>query len=1134
MFRLLTTLGNRSRSAERHAWLQVSAAVAALLAVSFDAPRLRAQVLYGSIVGTVTDQAGASVPNAKVRITSRGTTQSRETETDAAGTYAFPSLTGDTYEVVITKQGFQTVTIRGTSVAADNTVRVDAVLKVGAVEQAVEVSAQGTTLQTETAEVRSAIPTASLENVPTPIGRNYQNLLITVPGVMPPANQHSVAANPSRGLTFNVNGTTRNSNNVRIDGALANNIWLPHVTAYVPGLDAIESVSMVTASADASEGMAGGSAINVQIKSGTNQIHGSMFEYHADSAMKAKPFFLPAGQGIPKYIDNQFGGSIGGPILKNKLFYFGSWEDSLNRQTGASFVTVPTGAMHTGDLSGSTTAIYDPLSGNPDGTGRTPFGGNLIPSNRVDPIAAKVIAAYPLPTFPSLLSNNYYATGAYAYSRSKLDGKGTWVATPKLNINGRMGWLKYTMSDPPVFGQNGGGPVASAGGRAGTAHGDVYSMTYSGSYIVRPNLVVDSYFGYTKSVSDHDPVGLDQQIGLKVLGLPGTNVTPFAGGWPDFQVSSYSDVGTPGSSSTLRYRDSQFEYTANASWVKSKHTVRFGVDVSKYSLNHYEATSAMGVFVFNGGQTTLKGGASANQYNSVAQLLLGLTSSVTSELLPFDNNQMTSRQKSFSFYGQDMWQVSRKLTASLGVRWDYFPMGTRASRGMERYDFNTNQMLICGMGGVPTDCGYNIEQKNFSPRIGLAYRPTDSTVVRAGFGINYDPYPLAFVRDMLTNYPEDLLLTVNPTVATYGPATRLKDGIPAIQVPDLSSGRVSVPVQYATRSLPDQVVRGYIESWNFSFQKQIAGGWMAQAAYVGSRQLKINERLDLNAGQVLGAGTAGQPYFVQFGRTTATELLTPVGHNKYDSLQMSLQRRMSRGVSVNFNYTFSKALGICCDDLSDGYPSIQIPEYMRLNRAVMPYDRTHTFGAAFLAYAPFGRGKKWLSSGIGSRLAGGWRFNGLIAAYSGTPFTVTSSTPLNAPNNSQRASLAKSSIQILGGTGPNQSYFDPFAFTPSATGTIGTAALDAVRGPGTFNFDGGLFREFRFTERWKAEFRAEALNLTNTPHFANPGANVSNMVLDANGAIKSLGGYTVITSTTGTGREGIDERLFRLGLRITF
>ncbi|HJZ95728.1 MAG TPA: carboxypeptidase regulatory-like domain-containing protein [Candidatus Solibacter sp.] len=604
----------------------------ALFVALLTQPALDAQVLYGSIVGTVTDQAGASVPAAKVRITSRGTGQTRETETDAAGTYTFPSLPGDTYDVAVSKQGFQTVTIRGSVVAADSTVRIDAALKIGAVDTSVEVSAEAMTLQTETGEVRSAITTTTLENLPTPVGRNYQNLLITVPGVMPPANQHSVAANPSRGLTFNVNGTTRNSNNVRIDGALANNIWLPHVTAYVPSLDAIEAVSVVTASADASEGMSGGSAINVQIKSGTNQMHGSLFEYHADSAMKAKPFFLPIGQGIPKYIDNQFGGSFGGPAIKNKLFYFGSWEDSLNRQTGATFVTVPTDAMHSGNFSASPNPIYDPLSGNADGTGRTAFAGGLIPSNRIDPIAAKVMAAYPLPTFPSLLANNYYATGAYAYSRSKLDTKGTWLVTPKFNINGRMGWLKYTMSDPPVFGSNGGGPVASAGGRAGTAHGNVYSMTYSGSYIAKPNFVVDSYFGYTKSSSDHDPVGLDQQIGRTVLGLPGTNLTAFAGGWPDFQVSSYSDVGTPGGSSTLRYRDTQFEYTANASWVKSAHTVRFGVDISQYSLNHYEATSAMGVFVFNGGQTTLRGGPGSNQFNSAAQLLLGLTSSVTSEL----------------------------------------------------------------------------------------------------------------------------------------------------------------------------------------------------------------------------------------------------------------------------------------------------------------------------------------------------------------------------------------------------------------------------------------------------------------------------------------------------------------------
>lgn len=1084
------------------------------LALFFLLHKADAQVLYGSVVGAVVDEAGSAVPGAKVRLTSTGTAQVRETETDESGNYSFPSLVGDTYDLAVSKSGFQTFSVRSVLVAADSRIRLDATLKVGQVEQSIEVTAAAAALQTDSGEVRSEITTKTFENLPIPIGRNYQNLLITVPGVSPPTNQHSVAANPSRGLTFNVNGSTRNSNNVRIDGALANNIWLPHVTAYVPSLDSVKEVSVVTASADASQGMAGGSAVNVQIKSGTNDIHGSLFEFHANNRMKAKPFFLPAGQDKPKYIDNQFGGSIGGPVIKNSLFYFGSYEHSFNRQLGATFVTVPTEAIRSGNMSGSANPVYDPSTGNSDGTGRTAFPNNIVPANRIDPTAAKIAASYPLPNIPNLLANNYYATGAYVYDRPKLDVKGTWVANPKLNIAGRLGWLHYNMINPPVYGDSGGGPVSTAGGRAGTASGNVYSSTYSASYVFRPTFIVDSYFGYTQSNSNHDPIRQSEKIG-QALGLPGTNVTDLAGGWPAFTVANYGDLGTPGGSSALRYADTQYEYTANGSWIKSAHTIRFGVDLSKYSLNHYEATSAMGVFNFNGNVTTLRNGPSANQYNSFAQLLLGLTSNVTSELLPFDDNRITSRQKSYSFYAQDTWQATRRLTLSLGIRWDYFPMGVRASRGMERYDFNTNEMLICGAGNVPTDCGYKIEQKNFSPRFGLAWRKSDSLVIRAGYGLNYDPYPLAFVRNMLTNYPNDLLLTVNGPIGQV-PATQLKDGIPSIVVPDISSGRILVPPAYAVRSLPDYVERGYIQTWNFSVQKQFWGDLVAQAAYVASRQVKISQRFDLNAGQVLGAGSAGQPYFTKFGRTTATELLTPIGHNKYDSLQASLQRRLSKGFAMNLVYTFSKTVGICCDDLSDGTPQIQIPSYFNLNRSLMPFDRTHNFVASFILDSPFGKRNVF---------ARGWQFNGLIAAYSGTPFSVTANSNLNAPGNNQRADLIKPDAAILGGVGPGQSYFDSTAFAVPTAIRFGTAGFNILRGPGTFNFDAGVFRNFAITERWTIQFRGEALNVTNTPHFANPGSNASNTI---------AAGYTVITATTGTGREGIDERMFRLGLRVTF
>ena len=815
---------------------RATAALAIVLALLGTLNPAQAQVLYGSIVGSVTDAAHGTVPAAKVRATSPRTGQTRETQTDTAGNFTLATLPADVYDVSVTAQGFQVFKVNGVVVTADSRTRVDATLKIGAVEQTVEVSAQAASLQTDSAEVRGEITQSSLENVPIPVGRNYQNLLIMVPGVSPPTNQHSVSANPSRGLTFNVNGSTRNSNNVRIDGALANNVWLPHVTAYVPALDAIEQVSVVTASADAQQAMAGGSAINVQIKSGTNQLHGSAYEFHADNAIKAKPFFLPANQGKPKYIDNQFGGSIGGPIRRNKLFYFGSWESTYDRQLGASFATVPTAAIRAGNMSGSPNPIYDPTTGNADGSGRTAFPGNIIPATRQDSIALKIADAYPQPNIADALSSNLYATGPYAVTRSKFDTKVNWLATSKLNISGRLGLLHFTMVDPPVLGEGGGGPVSSAGGRAGTASGNVYSMTYSANYLVKPNFIIDGYLGYTRNDTVHNPVRQDEQIG-KALGLPGTNLTPEAGGWPDFQISSYQEVGTPGGSSALRYNDRSWEYTANASWNHSAHNIRFGVDVSKYDINHYEATSAMGVFVFSGGVTTLRGGPSPNQYNSYAQFLLGQTSSVASEVHPFDDHRMTSRQKSFSFYGQDQWQVTPHFTASLGVRWDYFPMGTRKSRGMERYNFDTNQMLICGVASVPTDCGYHIEQKNFSPRVGLAWRPSETTVVRSGFGINYDPYPLAFVRDMLTNYPNDLLLTINQT-ATQVAATQLKDGIPAIVVPDVSSGMVTVPAAYAVRSLPQNSKRGYIMSWNLSLQKQFARSHHRQR---GVRRLAANQ-----------------------------------------------------------------------------------------------------------------------------------------------------------------------------------------------------------------------------------------------------------------------------------------------------
>jgi outer membrane receptor protein involved in Fe transport len=1099
-----------------------------------------AQVLYGSIVGRVTDASDAVVPGATVRVTERQTNQVRTAPTNEAGAFSFSTLPPGRYDVVVTKDGFQSFTQSNVAVAVDQVVRVDVALRVGLVSESVQVRSEATPLQTERAEVRAEVVAAQLQSLPIPLGRNYQNLFITVPGITPPENNHSVAANPSRGLGFHSNGTTRNSNSIRIEGALTNNLWLPHVAAYIPALEAIENVSVVTGSFDADQGLSGGMSANVQMKSGTNNVHGSLFEYHFNSAMKAKPFFLPVGQRKPKAINNQLGGTLGGPIVPDKLFYFGSYEGEFDRQTGGRLLTVPTAAIRAGDMSASPNLIYDPNTGAVNGTGRTPFPGNIVPSARIDPIVTKLIGPLPAPTFPSQLTDNFYANGPYNVSRHKIDAKMNYNPTNKLALSGRLGWLDFDFSNPPAFGDLGGDGVNSAAGKMGIGYGDTYTVTGSASYVIAPNLIVDTYTGITLIYSYSDPPRVNEKLGLDFLGIPGTNgPSREYGGWPQFSVTNYSPIGNPGSGGAAGpYVDEnwQVQYTANASWTKGTHGLRFGGDIVRQAMNRFETGASAGAFTFGGGPTQLSGGPASNQFNTFSTFLLGLPTSVSKTFIPFDDNRTSTRNWQYSLYFKDQWQASRRLTASLGLRWDRFPMGTRKSRGLERYDFDNNRMLICGAGSTPKDCGYEIGWKNFSPRVGFAYRATDTFVIRAGYGLNYDPYPLAFVRDLIGNYPSGLNLTV-PAPNAFQFASRLSAGIPAVPVPDISSGSIPIPSNLSARALEQKPRRGYIQSWNFTLQKQLPLDMTGQVGYVGSRQIRINQILNLNAGQILGAAQLGQPFFVRFGRTANTELLTNPGTNKYDALQATLLRRFSQGVQVQAAYTWSKVIGICCDALADNPPQIQALQYFNLNRAVLSFDRTQVFSGSFVVEAPFGRGKRYLNSGgVGSAIAGGWQINGLLSLYSGSPFTVSAAaTSLNIVTGSnQRADQIKPTVAKLGFTGPGESFFDPLAFAPVTAVRFGTAGFNSLRGPGVANFDFSVFRQFRFSERWSMQFRAEVFNLTNTPHFSNPGANVNNLQLNADGSIRSLGGFSSVTGIRNTGREGLDERVFRFGLRVAF
>jgi hypothetical protein len=1094
---------------------------------------LYGQILYGSLVGNVKDASDAAVAGATVTITNTQTNQTRQTVTNDLGSYNLPTLEPGTYSLRVTKEGFSTHTQSDVLVSINTVTRVDVGLKVGAVTETVTVSGQIATLQTDRSEVRAEITSTTFQNLPVAVGRNYQQLFRMLPGFRPPTNAHSVPTNPSRALTFNVNGVSYSINNTRIDGAASNAPWLPHVSSFVPTLEAIDTVNVVTNSFDAEQGLAGGAAINVQIRSGTNDLHASVFEFHTDNALKAKPFFLPVGQRKPKLVNNEFGGTLGGPIKKDKLFYFMSYEGNLNREFASRFGTVPTAAIRRGDMSESVRPIYDPATGEANGANRIAFPGNIVPLSRQSSIIRKLVDLTPLPNL-DLLTNNYFATASYLYDRHRADTKLNWNIHERWSAFSRFSINHYDMDNPQMFGAVGGPEISGAGGNPGVANGNTFSYTAGTTYIFNPNFILDAYVGWTRMDTSVEQGRLDEKLGLDFLGIPGTNGTRrFEGGWPQFNVDSYTSLGVPNAFQPYYRRDPQVSYVANFNWTRGSHEIRFGGELYYTGMNHLqpEATGAtfgaQGGFQFGSGPTQTVGGPAGNQFNSYATFLLGLPTTIGKiTQVPDEYN---TRQSNYAFYIRDRWNATPKLTLSYGVRWEYYPFPTRADRGLEWYDGAINKMLICGVGQIPENCGVSVSKKLFAPRFGIAYRATNSLVMRAGYGITYDPFSLQ--RPLRTNYP--VLLIQNITSPTsFAWAGRIEQGIPRVTIPDVGNGIIDVPGTFAVVTTPKNFDRGYIQSWNFTIEKQLPWNFRGQAGYVATRSTRQLGYLNVNNGQIIGRGNAGRPLQAQFGRTANTTLVTPFGTTQYNSLQASLSRRFSQGLQVEANYTWSKVIGYNVN--SDSGPNfVSALPYFEMNRTLLNYDRPHMFHINQIWDLPFGKGKRWATSGAAAAILGGWQVNQLWSFYSGVPFSVTASgTSLDMPGATQRADLVKPKVEIYGNVGRGMWYFDPTAFASVTEPRFGTAGYMLLRGPGMVNWDFGVHRRFNLTERMGLEFRMEAFNFSNTPHFSNPGGNVS--AIDFTGGQLRTNGFTEVTGVTNLARDGIDERQFRFGLKLRF
>jgi hypothetical protein len=1136
-------------------------------------PAAHAQVLYGSLTGTITDSSGAVIPNAIVVLTNQGTTDSRTVMTNAQGEYVARDLTPGVYTVAVQQNGsFSGFTQKNIPVEVNRQVRIDATLQPSAVAMEVTVDTAPAMLQTETAEVNHEITQSQLAELPitSSQGRNFQALYSLIPGVAAPTEQNSTASNPSRAISINVNGVEDMSNTTRIDGAVNTYGWLPYLVAYVPPADSIQTVNMVTNSFNAEQGVAGGASINVIIKTGTNKFHGSVWEYNQLFNTNARQYVNTAQvqPQVPKNIFNQFGFSIGGPVYipkiltgKNKLFFFQDFERTTRRQLITGQQTVPTTAMLGGDFSSvanlpllangtnPSTILYDPQ---PGGTGPylpvgsrptflSEYGCNCIPAARQSQAAAKMLALLqpisatvgnPSSTvLANQLLNDYNGSGTLAYNRNTSDSKVTYNPSDRTSIFGRYSIEPFSVTDPQELGAAGGGTFD--GGQPGAASGRIQNVGLGVSHVISSNLVIDADFGYTRQVSGAQST-IDiaaGNFGLNTLGIPGTNGTSsLQAGQPAFAFcgtgstnnNCFSSLGNASGANPFLFRDNQYTADVNVSWTKGRHAMKYGGTYYHFLLNHFQPTSGSdintprGGFRFQGALTS-NTPSTITDYNALADFLLGLPNNGTG-LAVAKATQLTNpnslRWSEYAAYAQDQWSATSKLTVNYGVRYELYPAPYRDKQGVFLLDPTlpqTANVVAGGVNGNPQNAGIDVGKGFVAPRLGLSYRVSERTVVRAGAGLTSDPDSLRFLRD---TFPVDLAqnysgtstatIAVDPSQSSAanpnGLPLTLVNGIPASVFPNFSSGFASLPISQATNTAPKNYRRGYIESWNLFIQQDLGNKFVANIGYVGTHQIRQLAGVTLNAAPLPSGSTtcmANGQYNPSSGLTgacnpAANETINqahcnattgytcyntggitqnePIFSSNYNGLQSQLSRNAGRLAQFGLVYTWSHAFNYEDNGggSGSGGTSFSYPAYFALNRATASYDRTNNLQFWGIYHLPFGGGQQFLNHGIVGAIFGGLQLNGQLSHTSGAPFSVSpASSTINSPGNTEYADLIAPYKQLGGHNrtpGNNaisggKPWFDPTAFANPVqpTYTAGEAPMSII-GPHFGNTHRNQFR----------------------------------------------------------------------------
>ena len=1008
---------------------------------------IAAQTHRASVRGTVTDPNGAAIPGLTVRLRNTATEETRETTTGQAGDYAISSVAPGTYELSIEGRGFAK-RVQTLELLVNDERRHDVSLAVGGITDpyAIDVTYEAS-LKKENASLGAVIENRQITNLPLD-GRNFYELSLLVPGAVPPAPG---SAGSVRGdFAFSVNGAREDSNNFLLDGVYNVDPKL-NTFGVRPSVDAIREFEMLTSTYDASFGRNPGAQVNVILKSGSNDFHGSAFEFHRNAALDARNFFAPASEPDPKYIRNQFGGSFGGPIKHDRTFFFADYEGSRSREGITRVTNVPTALERNGNF--SQTILGKPT--NPF-TGGMPFDNDTIPDFFINPIGRAIAALFPLPN-RNVPFANFVSSPILRDDNDSFDVRVDHNLTDRAQLT-----FRYSFGDRDLFEPFTGPNFSAVPGFGDTVKRRSQNGMGALTLVLTPNLVNESRVAFSRVASS---VTQEASVLNSEVGLPTISPRERDLGLSFITITGFSPLGDEGNNPQHGVTN-VYQFINNSSYVHGNHLVKFGADVRFTQQNAFRDVESRGRLQFSPFLTLTN--------NALADLLLGFP--LVTSVARVDNPQQI-RTHSFNFFANDSYRITPRLTLNGGLRYEYNSPPVDAEDRANIYDVATRSLVRVGANGVPRS-GFEADKNNFAPRVGFAWSVGEGTVLRGGYGVYYDQSPLAPAEALYFNSPffdnnvffplQVLPLTVNNPFPSFFPFA-LPDSALAIQR-DLRTG--------------------YMQHWNFNIERQLGERNVVEVAYVGSKGTKLLTARDINQPQP-SLLPPGLPFVPRPNpQFDDIDLLESRANSNYHALQARFQRRMTRGFSTLASYTWSKSL----DDASNFFTSAGDPNFpqnsynVAAERGRSNFDVAHRLSVSYSYALPFRKG----GDDLAAKFVNGWETFGILTLQSGRPFTVallseidnsgTGRSILGFGNNDRPNLIGNPEL-----TDPTPDrWFNTSAFAFSAPGTFGNAGRNILDGPGYQSFNAALVKNTAFSERVNLQFRAEAFNFFNHPNFNLP------------------------------------------------